>query len=146
MQAARHWAIGGNDPDRGAALKDAQDLLASLQAWNAGPEHTGPVQLEIERLGTTETCGVHQDNWASVMLFCDVATQWRYLPTMTAALPLGLDYAAVTAVLDLDGRTPERRRELFDDLRLMEAAALSAWAERREQRAAAEGHATKTGH
>jgi hypothetical protein len=137
MEAARHWAIGGNDPDRGAALKDARDLLASLQAWNAGLEHTGPVEAEIERLTATIEFGVHQDNWSSVMLFCDLATQWRYLPTMGAALPLGLDYTVAEAVMRMDGRSPERQRELFRDLRLMEAAALAGWAERREQRAVA---------
>jgi hypothetical protein len=137
MEAARHWAIGGNDQNRGAALKDARDLLASLQAWNAGPEHTGPVEAEIERLTAATEFNVHQDNWSSVMLFCDLSTQWRYLPTMGAALPLGLDYTVAEAVMRMDGRSPERQRELFRDLRLMEAAALAAWAERREQRAVA---------
>nr|DAU22189.1 MAG TPA: protein of unknown function DUF1799 [Caudoviricetes sp.]DAV07392.1 MAG TPA: protein of unknown function DUF1799 [Caudoviricetes sp.] len=42
----------------------------------------------------------------------------------------GLDYAALTAVMDFHGIPAKKRRRLFDDIRLMEAEALEVMKER----------------
>lgn len=55
-----------------------------------------------------------------VALFIDLMTQWR----MGMAGPVGLDYTAIPAVMDLRDIPREERSELFDDLRVMESAAL----------------------
>ena len=67
------------------------------------------------------------ENWPTVSVFVAMSTQWRRAG-MTG-VPVGLDYAALPAVcgalaVTLDG-------ELLQRLRLIEAAALGAMAERR---------------
>lgn len=121
-----------DDPARDAALEDAQALLKSLREWKAGPEHTEPVEREIERLGIAGDFEVHEDNMEAVGLFLALGTQWRMLPTFAGAIPQGLDYAAVESVLRLAQLRPARRRLLFTDLRVMENAALVAMSEQRE--------------
>lgn len=68
----------------------------------------------------SEGVEVWPDNWLAALTFADLSTQWR----MGHAGPIGLDYAAIPAVLQLR-RTPRAEwPELFSDLRIMEAAAL----------------------
>lgn len=64
-------------------------------------------------------------------LWFAVQTQWRVAPMGGA---IGLDYAGVEVVLRQRARTPRARRRLFAELQAMEAGALEAWAEQREQR------------
>jgi hypothetical protein len=47
--------------------------------------------------------------------------------------PIGLDYAAVEAFMRVEGIRGAARRERFAELRVMERAALRAWAEQRER-------------
>jgi len=68
-----------------------------------------------------EPFGVLPGNEACVVLFLSLATQWRMTP---AGLPQGLDYAAVEPAMRLAGLMPTP--ELFEGLRVMEAAALQA--------------------
>lgn len=63
---------------------------------------------------------VYPDNWLAVRVFEALSTQWRVGP----GGPTGLDYAALPAVLDLHGVPPPARRELFEDVRVLESAAL----------------------
>lgn len=65
--------------------------------------------------------------WHAVQLFETMATQWRMGPCG----PVGMDYAALPAVMRLTGVPASERRDLFDDLRVMEYAALDAIAEAR---------------
>lgn len=70
------------------------------------------------------------ENVQSLRLWLEVATQWRV--GMGGAV--GLDYAGVEAVMRINGLRGQERRERFGDLRVMEAAALRAWAAAREAR------------
>lgn len=63
---------------------------------------------------------VFAENWPSLMAFIDCGTQWRTHATPAGLLYLGLDYAAVVAVLGFQ----KLGREVFDDLRVMELEAL----------------------
>lgn len=71
---------------------------------------------------------VWEENWQAVTIFMAVQTQWR-----TAALGglagglifMGLDYAAALAVIDLYGIIGDDRKRVFDDLRIMEDAAMA---------------------
>ena len=73
-------------------------------------------------------------NWKSVCAFLACETQWRAVPMTvgnmaaiaTSVVWLGLDYAAVDVVLR---HTAEGDAEVFADLRVMERAALDAFAE-----------------
>ena len=70
--------------------------------------------------------------WADVMpsvdVFIAMTTQWR----VGAAGPVGLDYAALPEVWRRLKVPPGERDRVFDDLRLMEAEALTVMGERRE--------------
>lgn len=61
------------------------------------------------------------DNWAAVMVFDAMATQWR-VGGMGAAT--GLDYGVLPTVMRLAGVPPAERSELFESIRILEAAAL----------------------
>ncbi len=65
---------------------------------------------------------VWEENWPALQAFLAVQTQW--LRGMSG--PTGLNYAGVRAGLDMAGI--EVTRELFDQLRTMEAAALEEFA------------------
>ncbi len=62
------------------------------------------------------------ENLAAFEAFGGMLTQWR----TGMSGPTGLDYAVLPAVLDLQDVPPSARRQMFDDIRLMEAAALEA--------------------
>lgn len=68
------------------------------------------------------------DTWPAVTAFLASATCWRWLETRTGPIRLGLDYPAVDVVL--------RRRTLadpdgvFDDIQIMERAALKIFREK----------------
>jgi hypothetical protein len=67
---------------------------------------------------------VWPENWPSVALFTDCLTQWR----IGMAGPTGLDYAGVNAVMEMRGiKSRKRRASLFDDVRVMEIAALDSF-------------------
>lgn len=56
--------------------------------------------------------------------FLALTSQWRLMQSaMGPVVWLGIDYTAIPPVFDLLGVAGERRRELFGDLRVMEAAA-----------------------
>jgi hypothetical protein len=59
----------------------------------------------------------------AVELFCALATQWRVAVGFGGVMFLGLDYAALEAVMRLRGVRPKDRARLFGQLRVMEAAA-----------------------
>lgn len=67
------------------------------------------------------------DNVTAWQCWCAVQTQWR----VGMAGATGLDYAAVEALLRINGIRGDQRRELFADLRIMEGATLRAWGEDR---------------
>ena len=66
-------------------------------------------------------------NWDSLTAFLACETQWRAAATMAGLFWLGLDYAAVDVVL----RRLAAPDAVFADLRVMERAALAAFAEAR---------------
>lgn len=69
---------------------------------------------------------VWPENARSLEVFLALATQWRWLPGMGGAMRVGLDYPAAEAVLRM--LKVRDRAGVFNDLRVMEAAALDAFA------------------
>lgn len=63
-----------------------------------------------------------RENWASLIFFLGLATQWRCLVGPKRMLFLGLDYTAVESAMRMDG--VQNQKSLLCDLREMEAAAL----------------------
>ena len=68
---------------------------------------------------------VWPENWPAVSLFMDCATQWRV--SMSGAY--GLDYQAVKAVMDIRGISGADAAAVFDDILILESAALNAMRE-----------------
>lgn len=63
---------------------------------------------------------VWPDNWASVLVFESMGTQWRTGPGGI----VGLDYTPLPAVMRWRGVPRKQRAQVFDDVRVMEDAAL----------------------
>lgn len=70
-------------------------------------------------------CAVLRENWTAVRAFAAMGTQWRYRPAgMGGSVPAGLDYGVVPDVLRLLGLKRKRWPVVFEQLRVMELAAL----------------------
>ncbi|PRD45422.1 hypothetical protein C5748_03840 [Phyllobacterium phragmitis] len=68
---------------------------------------------------------VWSECWNAFLIWLDCETQWRVAAGMSGFHWLGLDYTAVDVVL----RRRNADNAIFDDLRLMEAAALETFGE-----------------
>lgn len=64
--------------------------------------------------------GVWPENWDSVQVFISLGTQW----TVGPGGPIGLVYASLPVVLRRWRIPLDRRDAVFDDLQVMEGAAL----------------------
>jgi hypothetical protein len=63
---------------------------------------------------------VWPENWPAWQLFCRLSTQWR----IAMNGPTGLDYQPLMRLLDLEDLSPADWQDRFDDVRVLEAAAL----------------------
>jgi hypothetical protein len=96
----------------------------------------GPSDEELARYGLTrddvedaeEIIDLWPENMQAFGLFDRLGTQWRV--GMSGAT--GLDYTAVQAVMVLTGVKRSDQPALFDDIRVLERAALDVMAEGRE--------------
>lgn len=75
-----------------------------------------------EAEGYQEADGIYPDNMRTVEIFDDMVTQWRV--GMSGAT--GLDYSALPAVFEIRGVTTDEKEDIFNDLKIMERAALKA--------------------
>ena len=94
---------GGGDPDE---IASKTGLPAALIAQAEG----------------FADCLVFPDVWPSVGLFRDMNTQWRVGPGGI----VGLDYKALDAVMKFRGITDDEISQRFDDIQVMELAAIEA--------------------
>ena len=96
--------------------------MAQLQALGA------PASVVDAAEGGTappsDDCLVWEENWQAVTLFVGLRTQWRMHVGMGGAIYQGLDYLAAEAALRLQRVPRSAWPALFDDLQVMEAAAL----------------------
>ena len=67
-----------------------------------------------------ENMPIAPENWTSLMAFMGCETQWRVTSTMAGLIWIGLDYVGVKVLLDAE----DLDRDVFRDIRIMEAAAL----------------------
>lgn len=68
---------------------------------------------------------VWPENWAAVEAFDRMGTQWR----VGMSGPTGLDYAAIPAVFRFLRVPRDRQSNVFEDVRVMETAAIEKMAE-----------------
>lgn len=95
-----------------AELKQLGVSLEVMKPW----AEEDPVPEEVDLV-------LPEDCRSAVLSFTRAATQWRYVtPGLGRPIPLGLDYARLESSMRMSGVacTPA----LFDDIRLMEKAAL----------------------
>lgn len=115
------------------------------QAGRTDPEKPNRIGPEIARqfaaLGVTvpqseirnedDVFEIWDINAGAFRIFLDLSTQWRSVALTGLDRVLlrrtGLDYAALAAVLTLRGVKGRSRARLFDEVRVLEAAALEAW-------------------
>lgn len=71
-----------------------------------------------------DECEVWPENWRSVTFFSRLSTQWR----SGMAGPTGLDYTAVLSLLRTLRLPRDEHDVLFDDVQVMERAALNEMA------------------
>ena len=69
---------------------------------------------------------VWQENDLPFGVFAALQTQWR----IGMGGPTGLDYAAVPVVMELYEVPAKDRRQVFDDIRVMESEALKVFSEK----------------
>lgn len=74
---------------------------------------------------------VWETNWQSVLVFEAMGTQWR----SGFSGPTGLDYGAVPAVLRFSSVPRAQWAQVFDDVRVMEGAALKCMADQQKKAA-----------
>ena len=63
---------------------------------------------------------VWPENWAAIEFFSQLGTQW----IVSAGGRTGMNYLTVYAMLDRSGLSKEEAAQMFNDLRVMEYAAL----------------------
>lgn len=99
-------------------------MRAEAEANGAPPEYIAKLD-ELEH-GSDEDCAVWPENWESVLTFLGFHSCWRkqYLDMAGQIVWEGFYWCDVTALLNEIQPKRRRRRELIDDLRVMEAAAL----------------------
>ncbi len=118
--AARVWAYaqtGRVDPTAALAIDEAD--AAAFAALG--------VQVEIDEEHAPAEVEVWPENWAAVVAFLDLSTQWRAVLGPTGLVWLGLDYTAVDVLLRRRGDDGD---EIFEAIRLMEQDALPILNER----------------
>lgn len=78
---------------------------------------------------------VWPENWPAWSLFCQVSTQWRMgvqsFMGGAVSMPIGLDYGAVYPLLDRIAQDAGEWMDLFEDLQILERAALKQMSENR---------------
>lgn len=65
-----------------------------------------------------------EDNWESVIFFIDLSTQWHIVSGMNGERVTGLNYQSVESAMNIQQIPQENRRDLFNDLKIMERSAL----------------------
>jgi hypothetical protein len=79
---------------------------------------------------------VFEENWDTAQAFLAMGTQWR-IEVVTGGeraivIHLGLRYEAIPAALVMAGVPHKKRREVYQGLRVMEAAAMKVLNERED--------------
>lgn len=72
---------------------------------------------------------VWPENWRVFVLFSRLQTQWN----VSMGGPTGLRYEAIYPLLDRETDTPNEWMELFQDVQVLESAALKQMAENRAE-------------
>ena len=112
MQAAVAWADGSL-----FKRNEESPLVDDMKRFGA-PEDL----LEETILEASPVIEIWPENFDVFQLFLSLSSQWVIIPGMAAVLRVGLRYESVEAVMRI--KRLKNRSGLFDDLQVMEFAAL----------------------
>lgn len=114
------WAGGGEDASE---ICIDEDYLDSLRSAGAPPDVIEQVRKAAKK--SQKDFEVFEDNWQSLLFFVGLKTQWNIsIGGMGGAIYLGLNYQSVESAMNLKQVPKKARAELFNDLQVMEEAAL----------------------
>lgn len=85
-----------------------------------------PPEMRDGIVSSAAVTPIWQENETSFALFASLQTQWR----IGMGGPTGLDYSAVPVVMELYSVPEKDRRQVFDDVRVMESEALKVFNEK----------------
>lgn len=97
--------------------------------FGADADMIAALTAQAEQDDGANTVEIHSDNGPAFSLFCALGSQWRFCAAGDSLRHTGIDYGAVEMAgrlmrIDLD-------TEVFARLRVLESAALEAWADER---------------
>jgi hypothetical protein len=102
-----------HDPTKPARLdKETTDDFAQLGVI---------IEAGVNETGDDDVFYVWQPNWPSVEAFLACETQWHYVSGLSVMMRTGINYAALDVVL----RRKKSKPHVFDDVRIIERAALT---------------------
>ncbi len=122
MDAARHWARG--DPGEDASDGD-DEWREELKGLGVAP---GEIERALDGRGDADAGAeadafeIWPENAGTLEIFLSLRTQWSVVAGMGGIHIQGFRYADVVA--DLRERRIKHRARVYEDLKLMEAAAL----------------------
>lgn len=85
---------------------------------------------QSQLIGEDDGCEVWPENWQSVTLFLALSTQWN---VSSAGSALGINYVSIESIMRIFSIKKKKRMAMFDDIRLMEIAALGVLREKAER-------------
>lgn len=91
----------------------------------ASPEQIA--QLKAKQPVQDSDFEVWPENWDSFAFFCRLVTQWNIVVGMESSQRTGLNYAAVEASMRMQSIAKKSQAALFEDIQLMEQAALHVY-------------------
>lgn len=110
--------------DAGKRRGEAKKLVAAAVRWvRGGDQPAGDALGELAKIGSNDL-EIYPCNAPAVALFYVVSTQWRISSGMRMRYT-GLDYTAIHAALQMQCIPSSEWPRLFDDIRIMESAAIS---------------------
>ncbi len=86
------------------------------------------IEAARQRISDERAFEVWPECWDAVNFFYALSTQWKWL-VGAKAMRSGLDYTAVASTMQMLGLPRRKRAELFEDIQVMESAALNYWNE-----------------
>lgn len=94
----------------------------------APAEVVAQFRTALEARNASATFAVWPQNWHAVMVFCDMASQWRVVAGLAGLMYQGLEYSALPLVMRarkplVARRHRQRLHELMPQLRTLERTA-----------------------
>jgi hypothetical protein len=99
----------------------------ALHSSNPTPDEMKALGLEPEDYAN-DTYEVWSENWPAWCLYMQIAGQWRMAMMASVggafSTPCALDYNVLFVLLDRKNLKPDEWQQMFDDIRVIEGAAL----------------------